>query len=501
MRSMIEVIVHHKNGSDKIKAEENISLLQALRDNKYVIDAPCGGNGTCGKCRVVIKGEGTVTACSYPLKNNIQIILPDERELTILDAQSIYTREISFDPGPAANLSDNPYGVGIDIGTTSLVFYLVDLSSGRMVETRSMVNPQTQFGGDVISRIHYCQQHPGGLDRLQMEILQAIDSQLKHFISMRGITENDIVKITAAGNATMLHLLLGVDPTSIAMAPFIPAFTEEKRLAGKELKLHCHPDALIQILPSIASYVGADIVSGIASLQTTREVRNALYLDIGTNGELALITKDKILCCATAAGPAFEGATISCGMGAVTGAISAFEAGNISTIGDASPQGVCGSGLIDLVAHLVISRQVDHTGLMENDFLIAGSEVSGTGSPLFITQQDIREVQLAKAAIAAGLRILIKEADLSFNDVDRLYLAGGFGNYIHVDNAFAIGLLPDDLKGRVIAVGNAAGTGTVLALKSVHFDKHIDHILKSAEYIELSFRDDFNLDFAMQMNF
>ena len=163
--------------------------------------------------------------------------------------------------------------------------------------------------------------------------------------------------------------------------------------------------------------------------------------------------------------------------------------------------GICGSGLIDLIAHLIDTQQVDHTGFMKKDYQVAGPNASGTGAPIFITQKDIREVQLAKAAIAAGIKILIKEAKLGFNDIDRLYLAGGFGNYIHADHAFVIGLLPAGLKGKVTAVGNAAGTGTILALNSVHFDEHIKQVLKSAEYIELSFRDDFNIEFAMQMNF
>jgi uncharacterized 2Fe-2S/4Fe-4S cluster protein (DUF4445 family) len=498
---MIKITVIEKGKKSIIETPPGRSLFEILRDSGIDIYAPCGGNGKCGKCRVNVRDEGTVTACSFRVTKDIEILLPGERELKILDAQNNYTKDFTFDPGPAANLSENATGIAIDIGTTSLVFYLVDLRNGRLTGTRSMLNPQSKYGGDVISRIHYCQKHTDGVERLQSEIIQAINAQLRHFISGKNISANDIVRITAAGNATMLHLLLGIDPTSIALAPFTPAFTGEKKLTGKELKLHCHQDAEIKILPSIASYVGADIVAGLASLQMDGDTDHALYLDIGTNGELALITRGKILCCATAAGPAFEGATISCGMGAVEGAISSFESGHYATIGELPPLGICGSGLIDIVAWLVNTGIVDGAGLLENDFKVAGTELTGTGSTLFITQQDIREVQLAKAAIAAGLRILVKEAGLTFRDVDRLYLAGGFGNYINTDNAITIGLLPAELRGKAISIGNAAGTGTMIALKSVGFDQHIDQVVKMAEYIELSFRDDFNMEFAMQMNF
>ncbi len=496
---MIELKVHQRDGTDTIKAEENSFLLQVLRDHGYEIFAPCGGNGTCGKCRVWRKGEGSINSCVHRVTESMEIVLPDKKEARILVEQHNHILSLPYLPGPALNLSGYPHGVAIDLGTTSLVFYLVNLTSGSVVETRALLNPQAQFGGDVISRISYTSEKEGGLLELQKVILNSINTQLDHFVELLGISPDDIVKIVISGNTTMLHLLLGVDPLPMALAPFMPNFTDEQRLNGKDLNLHCHADGEIKVLPSISAYVGADIVAGMSSIKPSDKWKNFLFMDIGTNGELALVTPERIICCATAAGPAFEGAGISCGMGGLEGAISAFNEDGYTVIGDIPPVGICGSGLIDVVAHLIENGLVQADGLLEEDYIVVAGDQTETGNPVSITQQDIREVQLAKSAIAAGVNILLKHASLNSDEIDKVFLAGGFGNYFNTESAMKIGLISSEFSGKIIPLGNTSGTGAVLALKSIHFDDVIRELLERAQYIELSEDKDFTMYFAMNM--
>jgi uncharacterized 2Fe-2S/4Fe-4S cluster protein (DUF4445 family) len=496
---MPEIKILQKNTVVTISSAKGNTLLKELQENGFDIYSPCGGNGTCGKCMVYVKGVGEVTSCIYQVTGDIAIVLPEKREANILVGQHEHTVLVPFNPGASVDLSYFPHGVAIDIGTTTLVFYLVNLITGAIIETRAAVNPQTKYGADVISRINYAATTSGGLKTLQKEILDAINFQLAHFIEVADLTANELVKITFAGNTTMLHLLLGVDPLPIALAPFTPAFVDEQILKGRDLNLHCHPEAEIKILPSIAAYVGADIVAGIASLKPLAEYQRFLFMDIGTNGELALVTPETIWCCATAAGPAFEGANISCGMSAVEGAISVFGAEGYSVIGNTVPVGLCGSGLIDVVAHLVENKLVQSDGLLSEDFVIV-PETSETNR-IVLTQQDIREVQLAKSAIMAGVKVLLKKASLTYDDLDALFLAGGFGNYIDLASAVKIGMLPKEMEHKIISLGNTSGTGALLALKSVQFDQIIQDVRNRSCYVELSEDEDFVMDYVMNMDF
>ncbi len=498
---MTKVVVHQNRNLREAEAATGEILLDVLRNNGFDVYSPCGGNGTCGKCKVLVKGEGIVTSCIYTVKESIEIVLPDMREAKVLVAQHSHTIQLPLIPGPSADLSGYPHGVAIDIGTTTLVLYLVNLITGTLVETRAILNPQAKYGADVISRIQYTTSFRDGLKILQDEIINAINTELTHLINFADISENELVKIAIAGNTTMLHLLLGVNPVSLALAPFRAQFLEEQNLRGEDLKLHCLPGAGIKILPSISAYVGADIVAGLASIAPSEKYRNYLFMDIGTNGELALVSEDRIWCCSTAAGPAFEGARISCGMGAVEGAISAFGAEGYTVIGNEKPSGLCGSGLIDLVAWLVSERKIDPEGLLNSDFEIVSATESGTGNAIFFNQTDVREVQLAKSAIVSGIKILLKESGLKFDQLDALFLAGGFGNYINTESAMRIGLIPAEMKDRIIPLGNTSGTGALAALKSTWFDESVKKVLVKSVVVELANDEDFAMEFAMNMMF
>ena len=499
---MHKLTIHSAGKVSSLVVPSGTNLLEAVISNGFALYSPCGGKGTCGKCKAYVRDEGYVTSCLYRVEEDTEIVLPEPSEAEILAAQYEHSRETPFLPGPSATLSSNPFGVAIDIGTTTVVFHFISLLNGSLIETYSALNPQAKYGADVISRINYCITDPEGLQTLQSELTDTINSQLSRFSAKQEISPVDIVKISICGNTTMLHILMGVNPEPLAYVPFTPVFTEQKRIKGSELNLGCNPLAGVKLLPSLSAYIGADIVSGIASLAPVKAHKNFLFIDVGTNGEIALITDDRIWCCAAAAGPAFEGANIEHGMGALQGAINFYYgAGNFRTIGDAKPVGICGSGLIDLVAYILRSGYIGADGYLEENFLVVPSDKSGTGRDIYISPKDIREIQLAKGAIASGISILLRRAGLTVADIDALYLAGGFGNYIRKESAEAIGLIPPGLSEKVIPVGNASGTGAMLAIRSEPFDRVVGEILDRMINFDLSGDEDFAMQFAINMDF
>jgi len=498
-RRMSKLTVH-KDGQqydDVFSAGDN--LLQLLQKD-FVIEAPCGGNGTCGKCRVKVKDHGIVTACTFYPDADIEVYMPNEQESKILTTQYNDILKLPLTRDSIARNSTYPVGLALDIGTTSVVFYWVSLITGAVIQTNGIANPQVKYGADVISRISFCTSG-NGLDKLQHELILLINDQIGVFTKQHGISKTDITKITVAANTTMLHLLARVDPSSMATAPYTPTFTESRVLSSESLGIKCHPKANIYLLPSVSAFVGADVLAGLSALSPPDIIRNYLFIDIGTNGEMALVTPKQIYCCATAAGPAFEGANISCGMGAFNGAISAYGATGCQTISDEKPRGICGSGLIDCVAYLLDENMISSDGLLESQYVLADEKASGTGKPIVITPHDIREVQLAKSAIASGICILMEIAGLSFDSIDALYLAGGFGNYLNPVSAARIGLLPIELIDRIIPVGNTSGAGAVLALQSDLFADVIKTKLDMMAHIELSEHANFEMEFAMNMYF
>jgi uncharacterized 2Fe-2S/4Fe-4S cluster protein (DUF4445 family) len=491
---MIKINIISGSLTETVTAEKGASLLDILRQSGYEVYAACGGKGRCGKCTVRVKGEGTVLSCSCYPDHDIEVILPDRRETKILTSQTEYLLDLPYDEGHHSNLTTQPYGVAADIGTTTVVLYFVDLVTGRLEKIASLLNPQAAYGADVISRITCCQSDPSGLQKLQQAIVGALNGEIRKFTAARKLSPENIERVVIAGNTTMLHILLGEDPVPIALAPFKPRFTERQRRAGAATGLAVNEGAEVVTLPSISAFVGADIVAGLAALNNKE--KNYLFLDIGTNGEIALVTGDEIFACAAAAGPAFEGASLTCGMNASAGAISSFaRPGEYRVIGNTQTSGICGSGIVDIVAWLTANGIVDETGYMRDDFMI------DEGTNVRVTQSDIREIQLAKSAIYSGMKILAMRRGLKFSDLDALFLAGGFGNYISIESALQIGMLPDELTGRIYAVGNSAGIGALQYLKSGEFIRRTDEVVARASYLELSDDEEFPVEFAMNMEF
>ncbi len=557
-----------------LEARAGRSLLAALAASSRVfLAAACGGRGSCGKCRVQVQEAVGAAApvstadrrflSAEELRSGVRLActLPADavRRIALLaTSDTAFTKaEMPHIPGPVDPIvrCDGPdgatcYGVAVDIGTTTLGCYLIDLepaqggaphASGRVVAARSAMNRQAVFGADVLSRISHADR--GGLDELRSAIVAELNEILpalaERGAAARGggagaeATQNaaardgapgggttpgvasqgdpvpaHIVAVAVTGNTTMLHLLLGVDPHGIGRAPFTPVFTESRRLRGAELGLTAHPGAEVHILPSISAYVGADIVAAMVAEDLDRTADSVLMIDVGTNGELVLAHDGRLHACSTAAGPAFEGATIAHGVGGVAGAIAAWRREGddftFETIGNAPPVGICGSGLLDVVAGLLDDGVVDETGRMMD---AAGAstppgEAAFTVAPgIAVTQGDIREVQLAKAAIAAGIEVLLDRAGLQAADLDEVVLTGGFGHHLSAASALRIGLLPEVEAGRIRSTPNAAGAGAVRALLQREVLPRMRRVAERTEYIELSGRPEFQDRYVDNMIF
>ncbi len=417
------------------------------------------------------------------------------------------------------------FGVAFDIGTTTVVGALVNLNNGETIDISSIGNPQRSYGADVISRITYAAEEDG-LKILRKKVLEGMNGIIDELCKKNNIKKNNIYHISTVGNTTMHHLFLGVDPTYVARAPYIPAFQREQRLLAKEIGFNVNPDANVFIVPNIAGYVGADTVGVVLDthLEISDEIK--LAIDIGTNGEVLLGSKDKLLACSTAAGPAFEGAQIKFGMRAAEGAIEKVvinEKCEIKTIDDKLPVGICGSGLLDAVAQLVKVGIVDSSGRMlppeetknlskevqsrivkgENgfDFILAKKEDSGINEPVLLTQKDVRELQLAKGAIYAGIKVMLKELEIKDEDITEIILAGAFGSYIDRESALGIGLVPEVDIDKINSVGNSAGRGSQMVLISDDEKERSIKIAKNVKYIELSTNQDFQQEYMFAMNF
>lgn len=423
--------------------------------------------------------------------------------------------------------TDKLLGIAFDIGTTTVVGYLLDLRTGQELAAVSALNPQTSFGADVITRIAHSTREEHGLDQLQDAIISALNSLIDEAVSQAGMTRQEIYAVTVVGNTTMHHLFLGISPKNLALAPYIPVLHQPVIFYAGELGLQINRAGLVYVLPNIASYVGADTVGVLLATDLDWSERIRLVIDIGTNGEMVLGSKERLVACSTAAGPAFEGAQISSGMRGTIGAIDHVRFGadlDFTVIGGGRAQGICGSGLLDAVAGLLEQGIVDYRGRiltpeqlpveadvyrgrivqLENGsraFVLVTAPETVDGRPIMITQGDIRELQLAKGAIAAGIQILLEKLGCDQEAVTQVLLAGAFGNYLDPHSACTIGLIPPALEGRVKSVGNAAGAGAKTALLSRSEYKRAAMIADFVEYIELSAYPNFSYLFASCVNF
>ncbi|MHB0913285.1 MAG: ASKHA domain-containing protein [Armatimonadota bacterium] len=413
------------------------------------------------------------------------------------------------------------YGVAVDIGTTTMAAYLLDLVTGKQVSVAASINPQTRIGDDVISRIAYASD--GGLSALHSLVVGELNNLIQLLCAQAEVAPERVYEVAVVGNTCMSHLFLGIDPRHLAQAPYVPTVSQSVALTAAELDVRINPFGRVHVLPNIAGYVGADTVGVILATGMHESEEMTLAIDIGTNGEIVLGSNGRMLACSTAAGPAFEGAHIKHGMRAAPGAIdSAWLDGDklaYSTVGGEKVTGICGSGLLDVIISLVQAGIIEASGrivdvdevpeqyaclrdkLVEGGFVLAEGAETASGIPVTITQRDVREVQLAKGAIAAGISALMDRLGVSTDDLDRVVLAGAFGNYLRKESAVAAGMIPNVPLTKVHSVGNAAGEGAKLALLSRVARETMDEIAGSVEYVELTTDPGFQDRFADSLMF
>jgi uncharacterized 2Fe-2S/4Fe-4S cluster protein (DUF4445 family) len=422
---------------------------------------------------------------------------------------------IAIEPGDTTGWA---YGLALDIGTTTVVGAILNLKTGAVEAVKSALNAQASYGADVISRASHTMLEPDGLAQLTNLIVGTINDLVSQLSEMSGIRREDIYEALVVGNATMLHLLLGIHPEPISVAPFIPTVEQSVVVPASFIGLNLHPQARVSTLPHLGAYVGADIVAGVLATGVARnkDGKIRLYIDVGTNGEIVLGSVERSVSTAAPAGPAFEGAQIQCGMRASDGAIEGVRISDDVALqvigGEVPPVGICGSGLVDAVAELVQAGLVDASGrlMRPEDAAAAGVpaalvermvtldsgvrafRLSDAATNIILTQPDIRALQFAKGAIAAGVNVLLAEMGITAEDLHEVLLGGSFGSYINPTSARAIGLVPWVPVERIVAVGNAAGEGAKISLLSFREREAAQRLPEFIEYLELSNRSEFN---------
>lgn len=541
-----------------------MSLLEALREAGFSLYAPCGGNGSCGKCQIRAEGKlsppdevetkligqkgldlGRRLACRAKALGDVTVYFSFEdtskpkaqvdisrvevnsdiwktkllidwkdlggaadaaeslcraatsgsgKALTAINEEALKAVSSAWEPGKsiacAAILCDEEiiaieqkesgiYGVACDIGTTTIACYLLDLATGDELGTSSGMNPQAPFGSDVISRISRAADDPKALEAMMAAVRLKVSALIEEAARSVDIPPESIYDLLLVGNSCMHHLFFGLRPIYLSRKPFIPAVRDSKAHRAKDLGIPVAPDARVRFLPLIASFVGSDMLALLYLIESSFDRKSRLVMDLGTNGEIGLVHDGKIFVTSTAAGPAFEGGRISCGMRATDGAIGGarLAGGDIEldVIGGSAPKGLCGSGLLDVVAALLRAGAIDSTGRIlpreSVPYRAIASRIegdgrerrvflaSGEGKRLCLTQNDVRELQLAKAAIRAASEILLERAELKWQDVEECLLSGAFGSFLSPQSAIAVGMMPAELEGRAIPIGNGAGEG------------------------------------------
>lgn len=613
--------VHFLPDDKEVIADEKSNLLAAAARAGISIKGVCGGNGTCGQCKVRIKegnvnftqkgklskeeiANGYVLACQSFPKTDVVVDIPESSRLTehqvlldespesgsILSEQSITELDYGFEPLfkkiqielPEPTLEDSLddlnrlfnsvrkktgiknlrvdldlvrrlpatlrkhnwkvtvglsrcrgyaeitsvtsgwkessyYGLAVDIGTTTVVVDLIDLADGKSLGSKGTYNKQSIYGDDVISRIIYSDKH--GQEELQKAVIKTINNLIAELKKEHSVKAEDIWSVVCAGNTTMTHLFLGIDPTYIRLEPYTPAANNYPPVKAQELGLDVNPRAWVHCLPGISSYVGGDITSGVLVTGMTESDVLTLFIDIGTNGEMVLGNKEWLISCSCSAGPAFEGSGLEHGMRAMRGAIERIKVlpggfgVEYSTVGRAKPVGICGSGLIDCMANLYESGVIDRTGKFVEgletprvrstnegkEFVLAWAEESGKGEDVAISEADIKTLIRSKAAVFAGIRSMLSMVGLEMDVINRVLIAGGFGRYININDAIRIGLLPDFCTDKYVYIGNSSVKGAKAVLCSKDARDEADEIAKKMTYLELSIGNLFMDEFMKAM--
>lgn len=462
----------------KIEAAAGENLLDALRRADVIQNAPCGGRGTCGKCGVLVDGR-EVLACQTAVNRDMTVVLPQRKDAVIL------TDGISVEVPDEGGLC-----MALDIGTTTVAAYLTE--NGQVLATESRKNPQAAFGADVVSRIgHAIKGQGAALTAWIRDCVEDITGEL-----LKKADKDHLNRVCVVGNPAMQQLFLGFPVENLTKIPFHPLLIKAKTTEGGSY-IPTWAGAELLIIPDITGYIGADTVACILATGMDRAEKLTLLVDIGTNGEMVLGSKDRLVACATAAGPALEGAEICFGMQAASGAIDRVDRDlTCHVIGEEKAVGICGSGLLDAVAVALEQGLINERGRIQNE-----DHILPLADGIFLTQEDIRQLQQAKGAIAAGIRLMAKHLGVSLWDIETVYLAGAFGTFLDPHSACRIGLLPPELEGKIQPIGNAAGSGARLMACSNQAFTHADDLVSSVESLELAALPDWARCFAQSMRF
>jgi uncharacterized 2Fe-2S/4Fe-4S cluster protein (DUF4445 family) len=600
--------IHFLPNDKIVEIEKGNTVLDAAHKANIYINSICGGDGICGKCKVILSSgkidapatkllsseeaeKDYILACEARVTSDLQILIPKETRLegkkilfdqneqhsltwnailnkaqfkhdslvkkvflklepptmddNVADHERLY-QAIMMKEGVDLNImqtgysilkqlpevlrqndwavtvtlghrgrtlevvevqpgdtSQTNYGIAVDIGTTTVVASLLELESSKVIDSEAIYNTQMKFGEDYIQRIIYVIQNEA-LDEMQKTIVSDINNLISTLVKRNDVNLDDVTSIVCAGNTTMIHFLLGLDPANIRREPYLPAANFIPPIRAAQVGIDINRRGLLYTLPSVAAYVGADITSGATAIRLDKEEMPSLFIDIGTNGEVVLGNKEWMVCCSASAGPAFEGSGVRHGMRAAKGAIEIINISkdydvNYSTIGNIPPRGICGSGLLDCIAEMLRSGIIDRSGNFQKgietdrlrkkedefEFVLIKKEETGIDSEIVITQADIANLVRSKGAIYAAVSILIESMSLSINDIHCVYLAGGFGNYLNVRNAITIGMLPDMPTSRIKFVGNTSLTGAKMTLLSEEAFETVQKIASQMTYFDL----------------
>lgn len=571
----INFISHKKS----VKVPQGTDLLTAAVKAGILIHAACGGEGICGKCKVIINGKG-VLACQTIVENDLDVSVPEEslevhvklthesEEFTkgvVLEREGVFkfsplvrktyvelskpTQDdnlsdldriyrdiahkfhnvhvstnlaslkhlsevlrdsdfkvtvtvaykddaidiVTIEPGDTVEVS---YGFAFDVGTTTVVGQLIDLNTKNILGTRIAFNKQASYGSDIITRIIYAS-NPEGLEKLNEAVLDNINEIIEDLAAAHKIALSNVYCVVCAGNMTMMHLLLKIDPTNIRKAPYIPTTAVFETMHAPETGIEVNPKGVVAFLPGVTTYIGGDIVSGVLACGLAERQELSLLVDIGTNGEIVLGNSEWMIGAAASAGPAFEGSGLQCGMKAVKGAIQKVEIDKnlnvkISTIGNGKPKGICGSGYIDLLCQMLKRCIIGKNGKIDRELRSKSIRRRETGyefvvaEGIVITDDDIENLKRSKGAIYSAIIALLNKVEKSLGDIKKIYIAGGFGNYLNIENAIFIGLLPDADRSRYEFIGNSSLAGARMSLLSHDAFMKTHEIYKNITYVDLS---------------
>ncbi len=522
----IQLLPHNR----QIKGKSGRSLMEALVANSIFLRSDCGGQGNCGKCKVnKVRANGSnesVISCTLEITEDITIEIPESSMLSShIISKAPVTLPESFINRTIKPGQENSYGIATDLGTTTIAIYLCNMTSGKILSSLAVKNPQALYGDDVMSRIGAIGHEDGNLQHLQKLVVRAMEWGIKELLNSQDLSRNDIAQIVTVGNPTMIHILAGVDPQSIGTFPYQPVFYEAKTFQTTDLGFDIG-DISLQVLPQISGFIGGDILSAALAVDLENQPEGTLLIDLGTNGELLLRGKDKLFATSCATGPAFEGASLSCGMQAIPGAINkiiidkledfpSYTTINPKNSSKTKPIGICGTGVISGVAEFCRKRIVNLGGAFRKDndailplkkdadgkpyFILTPEESTPNGYPIYISQKDIRSVQLGKGALITGIEFLLKAA--GYEEPEKIIIAGAFGTFVAKEDMITLGMIPDINPDKIEVAGNSAGAGAVMVLCDDIFLKKSIKMASEIKTVDLTCDQKFQEVFIQKLGF